>query len=295
MDMNNLSLITIAWDMYESGVGKTHIAEKLCKDRETIRLWIRGIEQVGLMEFLERYQQAKKGERTKQKIHGQVKQWIWDIREREFGCCGQKVQYFLEKERGISLSVPAIYAVLNEKFVIKSKWKKGTAIVGPVPIAEEKREIIQMDTIHFGELFAFTAVDIVARDADVFMAPALTGAYGSQFLDFSMPRRFDGYVRLIQTDGGSEFKDEFSDHVLVYCDKRRVSRAYKKNEQSYIESFNRTVRKECLGWHKYRYDQLQECQTLVETFLERYHYHRPHLSLGMIPPLQAKGVRMADI
>lgn len=285
MDMENNTLITLAWELYESGMGKTHIAEKLHKDRETIRIWLRGIESVGLLPFLEQYEQAKKGERAKRKIHGQVKQWIWDIREREYDCCGQKVQYFLKREHGITLSVPAIYKVLNEKFVIKSKWKKGTVITGPVPSAENKREIVQMDTIDFGDVFAFTAIDVVARDADVFMAPNLTSHQGHQFLDFSMPRRFDGYVKLIQTDGGSEFKEEFSDHVLEYCDKRRVSRAYKKNEQSFIESFNRTVRKECLGWQKYRADQLTECQDLVETFLERYHYHRPHMSLGMKPPL----------
>lgn len=285
MDMENNTLITLAWELFESGMGKTHIAEKLQKDRETIRIWLRGIETVGLLPFLEQYEQAKKGERTKRKIHGQVKQWIWDIREREYDCCGQKVQYFLKKERGISLSISLIYEILNEKFVIKSKWKKGTVVIGPVPTAQQKREIVQMDTIDFGDIFAFTAIDIVGRDADVFMAPDLTSHSGHQFLDFSMKRRFDGHVNLIQTDGGPEFKEEFSDHVLEYCDKRRVSRAYKKNEQSFIESFNRTVRKECLGWQKYRSDQIHECQTLVETFLERYHYHRPHLSLKMQPPL----------
>ena len=285
MDMQNISLITLAWELFESVVPKSHIAAKLQKNRETIILWIQGIQEYGLLEFLERYEQAKKGERTKRKIHGQVKQWIWNIREREYDCCGQKVQYFLKKEHGITLSVPAIYEVLNEKFKIKSKWKKGTVVIGPVPTSKKSREIVQMDTIDFGDIFAFTAIDIVARDADVFMAPNLTSYQGHQFLKFSMNRRFDGHVNLIQTDGGPEFKEEFSDHVLEYCDKRRVSRAYKKNEQSYIESFNRTVRKECLGWQKYRTDQLDECQTMIESFLERYHYHRPHMSLNMTPPL----------
>lgn len=283
--MQNISLITLAWELFEAGVPKSHIAEKLNKNRETIILWIQGIQKHGLLEFLERYEQAKKGDRTKRKIHGEVKQMIWNIREREYDCCGQKVQYFLKKEHGINISISKIYEVLNEKFEIKSKWKKGTVVTGPVPVAENRREIVQMDTINFGEIFAFTAIDIVAKDADIFMAPNLTSNQGLKFLDFSMKRRFDGYVKLIQTDGGSEFKDEFSDHVLEYCDKRRISRAYKKNEQSYIESFNRTVRKECLGWQKYRCDQLDECQRLVELFLERYHYHRPHMSLGMTPPL----------
>ena len=45
-----------------------------------------------------------------------------------------------------------------------------------------------------------------------------------------MPRRFDGWTELIQTDGGSEFKEAFTQHVLIYCQRRRVARPYKKNE-----------------------------------------------------------------
>ena len=59
------------------------------------------------------------------------------------------------------------------------------------------------------------------------------------------------------------------------------ARPYRKNEQSYIESFNRTVRKECLGWQNYRLKDLPECQKMVELFLERYHYHQPHMGLSM--------------
>ncbi|MBI2836309.1 MAG: transposase [Chloroflexi bacterium] len=64
-----------------------------------------------------------------------------------------------------------------------------------------------------------------------------------------------------------------------------MARPYCKNEQSYIESFNRTLRKECLGWNIYRPDHLPECTALVESFLSRYHYHRPHLGLGLRAPL----------
>jgi hypothetical protein len=92
---------------------------------------------------------------------------------------------------------------------------------------------------------------------------------------------------LLQTDGGSEFKDQFLEHVLKYCERHRVARPYKKNEQSYIESFNRTVRKECLGWSKYKQTDVARLTPRVEAFLQRYHYHRPHLGLEpMRPPMQ---------
>ena len=51
-----------------------------------------------------------------------------------------------------------------------------------------------------------------------------------------------------------------------------------------IESFNRTLRKECLGWLKYRKEQLSELQARVNAFLRFYNTERPHLSLEMSTP-----------
>lgn len=284
MDMSNLTLITLAWELYRQGVSKVKIAQHLGKHRETVILWIQGIERYGLQDFLERYENAKKGPRRRRRVDPLLKRWVWDIREREMGCCGQKIQYFLEREHRTHLSVPKIYEILAEKYEIRSKWKKNKER-GPLPEASEPREVIQMDTLDFGGIYAFTGIDIFSREADILLAPELTGKYGYQFLCQSMQRRFDGFVHLIQTDGGSEFKDEFKASVERYCDRHRVARPYRKNEQSFVESFNRTVRKECLGWIKYQVSQLNECQMMVESFLRRYHYHRPHMGLGMRPPL----------
>ena len=288
MDMSNLTLIALAWELYQRGISKVRIAQQLGRHRETIHLWLCGIQEEGLLPFLERYQQAKKGPRLKRQVDPVVKRWVWAIREREAGCYGQKVAYFLDREHGVHLSVPKIYEILRGKYLIRSKWKKNRRR-GPVPVASAPRQVVQMDTVMFGGVFAFTAIDIYTKEADILLAPALTAAYGCASLEQAMARRFDGRVELIQTDGGSEFKKTFADRVLTYCQRHRVARPYKKNEQAYIESFNRTVRKECLGWIRYDVGDLPECQRNVERFLERYHYHRPHLSLGLRPPLK-KGV-----
>ena len=284
MDMQNSTLITLCWELYEQGVPKSHIAKRLDKHRETIHIWIKSIQQFGLLAFLDRYERAKKGERKRRQVDPVTKRSVWKIREREFHCCGQKIRYFLYKEYGIHLSVPKIYEILAEKYVIRSKWKKNKER-GLIPKASMPREVIQMDTIDFGDIYAFTAIDIFTREADILLAPKLTARYGFQFLVQSMKRRFDGHVHLIQTDGGPEFKADFITHIYTFCDRHRIARPYRKNEQSYIESFNRTVRKECLGWSKYRIDQLSECIEMVESFLKRYHYHRPHMGIGMKPPL----------
>lgn len=284
MDMSNTSLIVLAWELFNQGMPKSGIALNLGKNRETIHLWIVGIQKYGLKEYLNHYESAKKGPRKARQTNTTLKHHIWDIRERELDCCGQKIAYFLEKEYQEHLSVPKIYEILAEKYVIKSKWKKNKAR-GPVPHPESPREVIQMDTIDFGDIFAFTGVDCFTREAHIMLAPALNSSFGYKFLKQSMKIRFDNHSKLIQTDGGPEFKDTFKHNILNYCDRHRISRPYKKNEQSYIESFNRTVRKECLGWIKYKTKELPECNQMVESFLERYHYHRPHMGLGMRPPL----------
>jgi transposase InsO family protein len=109
---------------------------------------------------------------------------------------------------------------------------------------------------------------------------------GLFFLRVAMQRRFEGHVQLLQTDGGPEFKGEFALRVGLFCERHRIARPYKKNEQAHIESFNRTLRRECLGWNKYLPAQLPHLTARVESFLERYHYHRPHLAFEpMRPPL----------
>ena len=282
--MQSTTLITLAWELYEQGIPKTRIAARLGKHRETIHLWIKAVQQYGLLGFLDRYGRAKKGERQSRQVDALMKRWVWAIREREYQCCGQKIRYFLEHEHGLHLSVPKIYEILAEKYVIRSRWKKNHPR-GPLPEASQPREVVQMDSIDFGGLFAFTAIDIFTREADILLAPELTARYGLRFLNQSMERRFDSHVHLLQTDGGPEFKADFLSALPIFCDRHRIARPYRKNEQSYIESFNRTVRKECLGWNNYRADEIDECTGLVESFLARYHYHRPHLGLGMRTPL----------
>jgi len=156
-----------------------------------------------------------------------------------------------------------------------------------------------MDTVAFGEVLAFTGVDIYTKEADVVLRPGLTSEDGAAFLHTAMTRRFTGLVQIVQTDGGPEFKGAFAQLVPQYCARHRIARPYKKTEQAYIESFNRTLRKECLGWNTYRVKELPALSAEVRAFLDRYHYHRPHLGLTpMRPPLVPNAFaqeRLSDI
>ncbi len=97
------------------------------------------------------------------------------------------------------LSVPKICEVLAEKYVLRSKWTTNQKR-GQVPKAEAPRQVVQMDTVHFGQVFVFTAVDIFTHEADVLLRPSLLALDGEAFLNFTMPRRFGGFVQIIQTE-----------------------------------------------------------------------------------------------
>ncbi len=276
-----MTKIILAHELLEAGVSKSHVAKHLGVTRRTIIRGSQAIEKHNSLDvFLEHYHQAKKGSRQKRKTDAILKRRIWALREKHHQCCGQKIQYFLQKEYGMQVSVTTIYKVLSEKYQLRSKWQKNKPR-GSIPTARAARQVIQMDTVLFGEVFAFTAVDIFTRESDVLLRPALEATDGKAFLEYCMPRRFDGFSEIIQTDGGSEFKGEFSQTVGDYCDRHRVARPYKKNEQSYIESFNRSLRKECLGWAKYKASEIPQLSLLLEDWLRYYHYERPHISLNM--------------
>ena len=73
----NITKITLAWELFEAGVPKAHIASRLGLQRETVHLWIKGILEYGLIDFIDRYSKAKKGPRIKRRVDPILKRGVW--------------------------------------------------------------------------------------------------------------------------------------------------------------------------------------------------------------------------
>lgn len=147
--------IALSWELFEQKIPIAHIAGSVAVHRATIHRWIKGIKQAGGLEaFIDLYLNAKKGERKKRKVDGLLKTLIYKIREENRDCCGQKIKYYLEKDYGVFLGTTTIYKILGEKYTLRSKWKKNQKR-GLAPYATKPREVVQMDTVDFGEVFAF--------------------------------------------------------------------------------------------------------------------------------------------
>lgn len=275
---DSITQIKICWSLYQHGISPESIPKQIGKNRATVYRWIKDINK-----FIRDYKNAKKGRKRPRKTDPITKIRIYAIREQQRRCCGETIQYFLEKEYGQHVSISTIYRILNEKYVLRSKWKKYCKR-GHVRKGEKPRESIQADTVDFGNVFAFTAIDTYTKEASVILQPSLDAETGRD----SLRRQLDffGTIGHIQRDGGSEFKKEWQQYAKTRIRSIRTARPYKKNEQAFIERFNGILRKECLGYLKYDPRDIPKLQRKVDAFLTYYHTERPHLSLGMKTPQQ---------
>jgi transposase InsO family protein len=279
--MTNVTRIHLAWELRQVGQPIEYIAGRVSRDRSTIYRWLAGIRKRGIKGFIRHYQQAKKGRRVR-KTHGYVEQRVLSLRRAYRNCCGQKIVYLLKQE-GIKLSLSTVYRILNKHLSTLRKHVR-TAKGQPARRGRQPREVIQMDTVELGAVYAFTAIDTYTKESAVGMRPGLTAQDGKQALE-QIARRF-GPVQTLQTDGGSEFEKDFADAVQLYAQEHVVARPYKKNDQAFIECFNGTLRREEFGRTPFKAEDLALAQQRADEFLAYYHTQRPHLALDMKTPAQ---------
>lgn len=278
---DSITKLKICYSLYQAGVSPEEIPQQLDIHRATVYRWIRDFKRKGIYQFIRDYKQAKTGRRQSSKTDVITKLRIYQIREEKHNCCGKKIQYFLQKDYSEEVSVSTIYRILNQKYQLTSKWKKYCKR-GHVKKGTHPRESIQTDTVDLGQIFAFTSIDTYTREVSVILRKELTARAGREALEKQL--EYFKTIDHIQRDGGSEFKKEWQEYAQTHIQSIRTARPYKKNEQAFIERFNGILRKECVGYLKYRKKDLVWLQEKINNYLEYYHNERPHLSLNMKTP-----------
>jgi transposase InsO family protein len=278
--MDTVTQIQVAWELKQAGHKTDEIAAQVGKHRATIYRWFKGIRMRGIRGYLAYFKQAKKGRRVR-KTHSYVVQRVLSIRREYRQCCGEKIVYLLAQE-GIELSRSTVYRILARHLTLRKHHRQPKG--APVQQATGPRQVIQVDTVDLGEVYAYTAIDTFTREAAIVIRPSLQAVDGRLALEQLM-HRF-GHVQVLQTDGGSEFKAECAAGMHRWADRHRIARAYKKNEQAFIEAFNGTLRREEFGHIRFQADELDLAQHDADIFLDYYHHRRPHLSLEMQTPAQ---------
>lgn len=280
---DSITKIKICYSLWKSGISPEAIPAELGVHRATVYRWIKGFKLKGKQKFIRSYKEAKKGRKQPRKKTVLAKVRIYQLRKEYKNCCGQKIQYLLKQKYEMDVSVSTIYRVLRKKYQLRSKWKKYSKR-GYVRKGDTPRQVIQTDTVDFGGIYAFTAIDTYTREVSVIVRPTLTAKDGKKALQQQL-NQF-GSIEHIQRDGGSEFKKEWQQYAEKYIPSIRTARPYKKNEQAFIERFNGILRKECLGYAKFKKTDLKQVQQRIDQYLDYYHNKRPHLSLNMLTPKQ---------
>lgn len=268
--MQTVTHFELAWELYRAGVNAEEIAKRVNRDRATVFRWISGIKKYGVREFVRRKKECKRRRQTRI-VHSTVKNRVRELRK-QYGWCGQKIQKELKEKDGVSICLMSVYRIVKEDFTVGSAWKQ-YKVRGDAPKATAPRQVVQHDTVDFGELFAYTSLDIFSKEPAVVIGLNLKAETGVKAL--KLQQAFFGPVTLHQSDEGPEFKKDFP----TVCGTHRYARPYKKNDQSFIENFNRALRKECLGWGKYKKNQVEEIQARVDRWLHHWTFERWHMGL----------------
>ena len=92
-----------------------------------------------------------------------------------------------------------------------------------------------------------------------------------------------GAPKFLFADNGPEFAGHLVD-LWAYHHNVRIdfSRPVKPTDKAFIETFNGSLRDECLNLHWF--DNLVEAKCLIEAWRIDYNISRPHMGIGNIPP-----------
>lgn len=283
--MRTLTQYEVAWNMYQAGSTMEQITRVVSKHRATVYRWLKSIKRNGIRAFLNK-KETSKARRPRARTPEHVIQKIVDIRNR-FGWCGQKIRKELRELHGISVGLSTIYRWLHRRFTKAAvgiqRYKKHKALV----TANAPREVVEHDTVDLGGgVYAYTAIDIFSKEPSIYIGDNLEMATGA--IAFAKHHQFYGRTLLHQSDGGSEFQSTFREAVETVAE-HRYSRPYKKNEQSHIENFNKSLRSECFPGGEYQQKDIPKLQKQADAFTKHYIERRWHMGLpDLMTPAQFK-------
>jgi len=281
--MRTLTQHEVAWNMFRAGSTMEQITTVVSKNRATVYRWLAKIRRLGIREFLRR-KAVCKVRRPQAQTPETTIQKIVDIRN-QFGWCGAKIRKELKENHGISLALSTIYRYLHKRFtkaaVGVQRYKKHKALV----VAYAPREVVEHDTVDLGGgVYAYTAIDIFTKEPSIHIGSNLEMTTGA--IAFAKHHQFYGRTLLHQSDGGSEFQTAFREAVEAVAE-HRYSRPYKKNEQSHIENFNKSLRSECFPRGEYQQSDIPELQKQADEYTKHYIQRRWHMGLpDLMTPAQ---------
>lgn len=178
---------------------------------------------------------------------------------------------------------PAKQARINRKRALSVKRKKITDLK-KMP---RSGFLLCIDTVvrycNGQKRYILTAVDRYSKIAFARMYTTHSSKNAGDFL-YRLHYLLDGKIENIQTDNGSEFKLHFDAALTKLNISHYHSRIKTPKDNAVNERFNRTVQDEFLAMGNLMANTDIFNRKLTEWLIE-YNFHRPHQTLGYMPPI----------
>ena len=173
----------------------------------------------------------------------------------------------------------------------KRKKKKRVGVRVPLVAATAPNQTWSMDFVSDAiarpgavsrRIKCLTVADDFSHECvDIAVDLGIGGAYVTRLLDRAAT--FRGYPKEVRTDNGPEFTCRaFMTWAQKHDIKHILIEPGSPTQNAYIESFNGTLRDECLdeNW----FESLEQARRIIATWRIDYNENRPHSSCGRVPP-----------
>lgn len=203
--------------------------------------------------------------------------------------CAAYIHALLKRE-GIVVSLASVGRVLARRDLLyswhgqKGKQRRGRM---PRPRVESPGDLVQVDTIYFNEkwgtskqkTYLYTLIDLKTRWVYAMGSDVISPKVSACFV-LQAQKQFPHQFKVIQTDNGQEFGDQFEQQLASVAIQQRRIRLGKKNDNAHIERFNRTIQDELLG----RWPTSSTITAKLPDYLAFYNNERLHSGLQYKTP-----------
>jgi transposase InsO family protein len=153
--------------------------------------------------------------------------------------------------------------------------------------ADGARHIVEFDMKHVYLLgqkhYAFCAIDPCTKEAVLHIASSPSSRNARAAL-VKVVERF-GKDIVIVNDNGSENMKEAEVFLRENTITQYWTRPKSPKEKPFVERFIGTFQRECLDYH-YEPMNVTELAEVVDAWLDKYHFYRPHESLKFLTPAE---------
>jgi putative transposase len=153
--------------------------------------------------------------------------------------------------------------------------------------ADAPNKVIEYDMKHVyllgRKLYAFCAIDPFKKDAVLRIGTTPSSLNSKAALEEVIARY--GKDIMVLNDNGSENMGKAEEYLACLHIRQYWTHPYAPKEKPFIERFIGTFQKECLDYH-YEPMNATELTALANDWLEKYHFYRPHESLGGLTPAE---------